>query len=600
MHSHTYLKVILTLLTASVIYFGIVGINAIDRLHRSNVELSEQLKNIRGVSVSETKSSGHGSAVVKRDTNIANLRYFDPAARFGGRMTQAINAEPPNFNTIICNEATAMSLASLCTAGLTARNWENPDVFEPMIAESWQISPDKKVFTIKLRRGVKYGDVTDPVTGKVHKDVEVTSHDFKFMVDVIKDENVNCSHLKSYYQDLEKVEIINDYEFKVYWRKPFYGAVACTLGLEPLPRHFFAPDGKFDGNAFNSDHLRNKMVVGAGAYQLEKWEKAKRIVFKRNKNYFGAQYGIAPPLDELHFEVISHPGTCFQALMSGKIDRLSLTPEQWIKRTGEKRFKEANLRKERYLVPQYTYIGYNQKNPLFQDRRVRNALTHLVDRKRICRDIYHQLAEVAVTPFFPESRFHNPKLKALEFSPQKAKKLLAEAGWRDSDGDGILDKDGRKFSFTMLQVASSTIQQKLMPLLKEEFAAAGIDMSIQVVEWSNYLQRLDKRSYDACCLGWSSNFDPDMYQVWHSSQTVPGGSNHISYCSKELDKLIEDMRMEFDSAKRIELAHKIGEIIHRDQPYTFLVWPYSLVAVSGKFNNLKVYPAGMEITPAYL
>ena len=601
MQSNTYLKVILTILTVSVIYLGIVGINAVDRLYRSNVELSEQLKNMKTpvtVPVQEKKLSIEKK--LSGNANIANYRYFDQSANFGGKMNRAISVEPPNLNTIICNEATAHVLSSLCTAGLAERNWENPDIFEPMIAESWQISPDRKVFTIKLKKGVKYNDFTDPVTGVHHRDVEVTSHDFKFTVDVRKDEKVNCAHLKSYYQDLEKIEVINDYEFKVYWRKPFYGAVAITLALQPLPRHFYAPDGKFDGEKFNSDHLRNKMVVGAGPYRLHKWEKAKKLVFKRNQNYFGTSYGIAPPLEELNFDIISLPGTRYQALISGRIDNMSLTPEQWIKRTPTAQFKAAKLRRERYLVPQYTYIGYNQKNPLFQDRLVRRALTHLVDRKRICRDIYHDLAEVAVTPFFPESRFADKNLKPWEYSPAKAKELLSRAGWKDVDGDGILEKDGRKFRFTMLQIASHPTQQKLMPLLKEEFAAAGIDMSIQVIEWSNYLQRLDNRSYDACCLGWASNFDPDMYQVWHSSQMVQGGSNHISYRNSELDRLIEDMRGEFDPAKRIELAHRIGRIMHEDQPYTFLVWPYSLVAVSDKFENLKVYPAGIETMPAYL
>lgn len=600
MRSGAYLKFILTLLTLSVIYFGIVGINAVDRLHRSNVELLKKLNDMPlAVRHAEVRFPENTSAKGPAG-NIANAKYFDPSARSGGRINMAINAEPPNLNPLTCNEASAAGFNALCSASLGARNWENPDVFEPMIAESWKISPDKKVFRIKLRRGVTFCDVTDPVTGREYKDVEVTARDFKFMVDVIKNKDVNCAHLRAYYQDLEKVEIINDYEFLVHWKKPFYGSVACTLDLSPLARHFYAPDGKFDPEKFNSDHLRSKMIVNCGPYMLDKWEKAKRLVFKRNPKYFGTRYGIAPPLDERVYEVISHPNTCFQALLSGKINMLGLTPEQWIKRTGTAEFTSGKLRKERYLLPQYTYIGYNQKNPLFQDRRVRNALTHLVDRERICRDIYHGLAEVAVTPFFPRSRFANPDLKPLKFDPQKAKQLLAEAGWRDSDGDGILDKDGKRFKFTMLQIATSSIQQKLMPLLKEEFAAAGIDMSIQVIEWSNYLQRLDRRSYDACCLGWSSNFDPDMYQVWHSSQMFQGGSNHISYADKELDKLIEEMRCEFDPAKRIELAHRIGEIFHRDQPYTFLVWPYSLSAVSAEYRNLKLYPAGLEVTPAWL
>ena len=599
MRSGFYLKFILTLLTAAVIYFGIVGINAVDRLHRVNVKLLEQLEKGTAEVQTQSKSPQVQNKQVSK-SNIANSRYFDPAARFGGRMAQSINAEPPNLNPVICNEATAATLLALCSAQLAERNWENPDIFEPMAAESWEISPDKKVFRIKLRQGMKYADITDPVTGKRHENVEITAHDFKFMVDVIKNKDVNSAHLKAYYQDLDKVEIINDYEFLVYWKKPFYGAVASTLGLTPLARHYYAPDGRFDGNAFNSDHKRNKLPVSSGAFMLGSWEKAQSITLKRNPNYFGAKYGISTPLDELRFDVISHPNTCFQALMSGRIDRLGLTPEQWIKRTNSAQFKAAKLRKEKYLIPQYTYIGYNQKNPLFADRRVRNALTLLVDRERICKDIYHDLAEIAVTPFFPRSRFADPALKPLPYSPEKAKKLLAEAGWRDTDGDGILDKDGKKFRFTMMQIATSSIQQRLMPLLKESFAAAGIDMSIQVIEWSNYISRLDARNYDACCLGWSSSFDPDMYQVWHSSQIAQGGSNHISYSNAELDRLIEEMRGEFDTEKRIALARKIGAILHRDQPYTFLMWPYSLVAVSGKFKNLNVYPGGMEITPSYL
>ena len=121
------------------------------------------------------------------------------------------------------------------------------------------------------------------------------------------------------------------------------------------------------------------------------------------------------------------------------------------------------------------------------------------------------------------------------------------SGYVDADGDGILEKDGRKFSFTMLQIATSSTQVRMMPLLKESFAAAGIDMKIQNVEWSVYLQRLNERTYDACCLAWTSPFDPDPYQVWHSSQAdAPTGSNHIGYKNPELDKLIEELRGTFD------------------------------------------------------
>ncbi|MBO5899947.1 MAG: hypothetical protein J6Q80_04355, partial [Lentisphaeria bacterium] len=182
MHPSAYLKFILTVLTLSVIYLGVVGINAVDRLHRSNIELLKKLENMPLEVKTGTVTSQEPSAV-PASGKIANAKYFDSSARRGGRINLAINAEPPNLNPLTCNEATASVFNSLCSASLGARNWENPDIFEPMIAESWEISPDKKVFRIKLRRGVKFCDVTDPVTGKEYKDVEVTASDFKFMVD---------------------------------------------------------------------------------------------------------------------------------------------------------------------------------------------------------------------------------------------------------------------------------------------------------------------------------------------------------------------------------------------------------------------------------
>ena len=270
-----------------------------------------------------------------------------------------------------------------------------------------------------------------------------------------------------------------------------------------------------------------------------------------------------------------------------------MLPDQYVKRTGTKEFKDGKLRKFEYLLPQYSYIGYNQKNPLFRDKRVRKALTLLTDRERIRKEIYHGLARTAVSPFMPDSTFAPADLKPLPFDPEKARELLREAGWRDIDGDGILEKDGRKFTFTMMQIASSSIQQRLMPMLKESFAKAGIDMKIRNVEWSVYIQNLNSRNYDVCCLGWSSSFDPDLYQVWHSSQIAGEGSNHISFSNPELDRLLEEMQTCFELPKRIRIAHKIARLLHDEQPYTFLFFPKSLTALSGRYKNVQLFPVGL-------
>ena len=592
MNGSFYLKFILTVLTISVIFLGYLGISALDRLHRVNVRLLEKIE--KGEFVRTAPEKQKVSAEKKISSNIANLQFFDKNAVPGGRLIRAIEAEPPNLNPIVCNEATASQMYALCSVSLAARNWENPEEFLPMLAESWSISKDHKKYHIKLRRGALWQRYTDPVSGKEVPPREITAEDFKFFIDVIRNPQVNCAPLRVYYQDLDKVEILSPYEFTVTWKKAFFGSMSSTLGLSPLPRHFYLKEGKkFDGSAFNDDHIRNKMIVGCGPYRLVRWEKDRRLLFERNPDYFGNAYGIAPSLEYLVFEVIKHPNTRFQALGGKKIDQLGLTPDQWVRRADVPMFKNGSVRRLKYLLPSYTYIGYNQKNPLFRDKRVRRALTMLIDREKIRKDIYFDLAENVNGPFFPGSSYYNKNIKNLPYSPESARKLLAQAGWRDSDKDGILDKNGEKFTFTMLQIATSSIQQKMMPMIKESFAAAGIDMKIQNVEWSVYIRRLEERRYDACCLGWMSNFDPDMYQIWHSSQRSSGGSNHIGYANAELDKLIIKMRETFDMPERIRLAHRISEILHEDQPYTFLFCPYSLVALSSRYRNVRIYPSGL-------
>ncbi len=593
MNNSGYLKFILTVLTAVTACFGYLGIEALDRVRESNLRILEKLDRL---AVRPAAAAAHPAEVARSGTpEIANREFFAPDAEPGGRLIQATVADAANLNALINNDAAVSGFNALCSAALAERNYARPAEFQPMLAESWEISPDHLRYRIKLRRGVLWHDFTDPVTGKEHRDVEVTAHDFKFYIDVIQNPDVNCGPLRVYYQDLESVTILNDYEFEVKWKSEYYGSLACTLGLTPLPRHFYhAYEGAFDGKRFNDDHQRNRMIVGCGPYKFLRWEKDKRLIFQRNERYFGQASGIAPALEYLVFELIKHPNTRFQALLGGSLDMLDLTPEQWVQRGNEPAFQAGKLKKYHYLLSQYTYIGYNLRNPLFQDKRVRQALTMLIDREKIRKDMYFDLAEIVAGPYLPNSPYHDPAQKPWPFDPERAKRLLAEAGWRDSDGDGILEKDGRKFVFTMLQIATSSIQARMMPLIKESLAAAGIDMKIQNIEWSVYIQRLEEKNFEACCLGWSSPLDSDPYQLWHSSQAeIPGSSNHIGFVNPEVDAVIEELRRTFDMKKRIELSRWLERVLHEEQPYTFLFAPYALVALAERYRNVRVFPYGI-------
>ena len=532
----------------------------------------------------------------RKSGTFANAKHFVPGAPVRGALRESITSDPPSLNPLINNEATASGIYSLCMASLAERDLDRPDgEFLPMMAESWSVSPDHLVYRIRLRKGIMWNDYTDPATGEKVPAKEVKAEDFRFFLDVVRDESVNCAPLRSYYQDLAGIEVVNEYEFVVRWKKPFYGSLSATLGMSPLPKHYFHNyPGKFDGKRFNDDHKRNAFIVGCGPYRFDRWEKNRRIVLRRNENYFGIDYGAAPAVETRVFEVIKLPGTRFQEFTAGKLDMLSLTPDQWMNQKDHRLFASGKAARYKYPALAYSYIGYNQKNPLFRDRRVRRALTMLVDRERIIRDIMNNLATPIKGPFPVLSRYGDPALKPLPFDPAQAKKLLAEAGWRDTDGDGILDKDGKKFSFTILQVAGHPTQMRMFPMIKESFAAAGIDMNIQALEWSVYLERLNSRDYDACSLGWSTSFDPDPYQVWHSQGIAPPGSNHICYSNPELDKLIEKLRGTFDPKERIRISRGIERIIHEDQPYTFLYAPFSLVALRTHYGNVKLFPGGLE------
>ncbi len=594
-----YTNIILTLLFAAIVVMGIAVVNSNDRMYFASQKVlteMEKLKNIPQTAVVRVAE--------KRTAQIpaANAEYFAADAPQGGKLVRPISADTANLNVIINNDAYASEFYALCNSALAERNYGKPEEFQPMLAESWRISEDKQSYLIKLRPGIFWQSYIDPDTAEEVAPVPLTTADFKFFTDVVRNKDVNASVLRVYYQDLDRIEIIDDLTMIVRWKTPKYGNLSSTLTMMPLPKHFYCDrDGRFDGKKFNNDHKRNRMIVGCGAYRFVRWDKNARLVFERNENYWGKDYGIMPPLKTLVFEFIQHPNTRYQALLANRIDQASLTPDQWSVKSNSDEFKKASLRKYHYLSSSYFYIGYNLKNPLFQDKRVRQALTMLVDRDRIIRDIYRKEAETVIGPFAPNSAYYDKSIKPWPYDIERAAKQLAECGWRDIDNDGILEKDGRKFVFSILAVASHPIQEKMLPLIKESMAKAGIDMKIQTVEWSVYVQRLQTRDFEVCTLGWTSPIDPEPYQIWHSSQAdIEGSSNHISFKNKKADELIEKLQYTFDMSERIRIAREFQRLIHDEQPYTFLFVPYALNAVSERYRNFRQFPQGAPSDIWYL
>jgi len=525
---------------------------------------------------------------------FANEDLRDPKAVDGDAIVSVTSTVTPNMNNIVNNDGTVAGFWGLANDSCAERNYAEPTRFEPKLATHWEISEDKKVYTIHLRKGVLWHDATDPVTGARYRDVEVAAEDFKFFADVIMNPKIPCDPIRSYFKDLDRIEVVDRYTFKVHWKKRYFLSKSLSLGLSPLPKHFYRFDPNDPDKGFTENHERNRMIVGCGPWIFEKPIPGKQYSFRRNEKYYGPK----PYLKRRIVKIIQEPNARLQALRKGEIDTMGLRPNQWLDQTNDEKF-EAKWRKIKYSGRFYNYIGYNMRRELFKDRRVRLALTHLVNRERIRDEVYRGLARIQTGNFWIESPYYDHSVKPWPFDIEKAKKLLAEAGWRDTDGDGVLDKDGKKFEFVFSCITQPPEYLRIAEIMAQDCKKAGIRVTINPYEWSVYLKRIEEKNFDAVSLGWGMGYESDPYQLWHSSHVNnPRTSNHCGFANAEADRIIEEGRREFDIEKRIALYRRFHRLLHEEQPYTFLMAPYTLTAIDRRFRNVKVYPLGLY-TDAY-
>lgn len=552
-----------------------------------------------------------------------NLR--DPNAETGGSMITRTQALPGNLNYLVNNEATVGTLWGLLCDTLAERNSDDNTKYEPKMAKSWTVTDDGLEYAITLRDNAYWQKYTDPVTGLEVPAKKVTSDDFLFFWEAIQNLRIPAEALRTYYEDLAGIEIIDDHNFIVRWKHPYSMSESFTLGLQPLPRHYYRPDPSWDDEKFANEFIaspRNQWIVGTGPYKLVKWDKNSEVIMDADENYFGPK----PYITTRRLRLIPDNSVSFLEFKRGDIDVYGLQPAQWLEETPEpdfqlvtpeietanadslawdKRKKAGELpenykfEKIQYVSQSYSYVGYNLQRPLFKDREVRTALTHLIDRERILSEVYLGLGEIISGPFISKSPYYNHDVAPLPFDVEKATQILKENGWEDTDGDGILDKDydgsGKRkpFQFTFIIPSSSTTTRKTAAIMEQDFLKAKIKMDIKPIEWSVYTQLLEQRDFDVCSLGWVGSIEGDPYQIWHSSgASRKGSSNHIGYNSPEADKLIEEGRRTINKEKRYEIYRKLHKVIADDQPYTFLVAPTATIAQSKKFRNALVYKNG--------
>ena len=385
------------------------------------------------------------------------------------------------------------------------------------------------------------------------------------------------------YKQVEEAKVLDDYTFQVRYKKPFAPALASWGILPILPKHLL------EGKDITKSELA-RHPIGTGPYKFVKWITGDRIILESNHEYFEGR----PYIDRYIYRIIPDQSTMFLELKSLGIDMMGLTPIQYRRQTNTEFFRRY-FKKYRYLSFSYTYLGYNLRDPKFQDKRVRQAISYAINKQEIIDGVLLGLGEIATGPYKPGTWVYNPRVKRYKYNPEKAKELLKEAGWEDRDGDGILDKDGVPFRFTILTNQGNERRRKTAEIIQKRLKEIGIDVKIRLIEWSTLINEfIDKRRFEAVILGWTIGQDPDVYDIWHSSKTGYKELNFISFRNKRVDELLEKARRTFDREERKRYYFEFQEILAEEQPYTFLYVPDALPIVSSRFRGIKPAPAGIS------
>ncbi len=461
-----------------------------------------------------------------------------------------------------------------------------PDAALARLAAAEHVQPAEAnpVIVFALRRGVRF-----------HDGREFTSRDVQFTYETIVDPK-NLSPRVPDYEPAKTVDTPDRYTVRVTYKRLFQpGFESWSMGILPehlLNRERLAAEARAAGKDPAKFSVRdasfNRRPVGTGAYRFAEWKTDQFIRLVRNDDYWEG----APNFREYLIRVIPDLLTTELAFYAGTADVYGALPHQVARLRDDPRLHAVQR-----LALGYTYIGYNMRRPIFQDVRVRTALGMAIDVDQIIRYVLYGQGERTTGPFPRQVPYYDPDVKPLPYDPEAAARLLAEAGWR-RNAEGILEKDGKPLAFTLITNTGNEERKAIMVIAQNAWRRLGIKVDTLELEWAVFIyQRVDKGDFDALVLGWSMDLNPDIFQLFHSSQTEQFQLNFVGYRNPKADDLMIRIRREYDDARQTAMARELHRLIAHDQPYTFLYVRRVLSLMDGKI--VRVVP-GPDGKPRYL
>lgn len=467
----------------------------------------------------------------------------------------------------------------------------------------------------------------------------VTSHDFKFYYDAVmnpSNQAPGALALRNFYEDIKEFEIVDNLTFVVRWKtkeveldgkkemRPKYLSKEWTGSLRPLASFVYQyfPDGKKiiendqDPDTYRknsvwaqnfAEHWAKNIIPSCGSWLFD-GKSDQQINFKRNPDFYDP---LAVLVEASETEFKDSPDGIWLNFKSNKTDTYTLMPEkvleynQFLKSSvyQEQEKNGSAIKSLQYLQRAYFYIGWNEAGPYFNNKKVRQAMTMAIDRKRIIREYLNGMGEEITGTFFKYSPSYDASIIPLPFDPLQARRLLEQEGWYDSQGTGTIGKqiDGKyvPFRFTLTYFVKNSLGKAICEYIATALKEIGIACSLKGVDMADLSSDLEDKNFDAIFMGWGLGTPPeDPKQVWHSSGAkAKGSSNSIGFSNEEIDKIIDRLAYEYDPKKRVELYHKFDQILYDEQPYTFLYCPKRTLLYREYVQNVFIPSQRQDLIP---
>ncbi len=586
-----------------------------EELRDSQAQLGEVLTSLariqqqldRGVAVSSAPAASGGAAPApiswtREGAEVSTTGPWDYTTdpfdqegfRAGGEFAEIFEGQPSKMTPYLYADVYGRRINDVVCESL---GWYDPKSLEMRgrLAEAWQYDPSGMWLRVKLRENARFSTGA-PVLAE---DVRWTFHELLF------NPEIEAERFRSVYNAIDRVEVIGDaatskiVEFA--FKEPRFDNLNQAFGFKILPKSVYEPWIESPATFNQSTGL----IVGSGPFKLERvdpddqWAPPQDVVLVRNELYWGPR----SPLGTLRFKTIQDSLARLTGFESGEGDMMRPTAAQFEIKAQDSLFTERFDAKQWYnMQGGYAFIAWQcgprngGRTPPFSDKRVRQAMTMLIDRDRIIRDIGKSLVRPATGPFLSSTPQSNKTIEPWPHDPARAAALLAEAGWTDRDGDGVLENEaGDEFTFELKfgQGSESTLQ--MATYMQQALAESGIRMELAPIDWSVLQSTLNARDFDAITFAWSASApESDPEQIWHSKSIDNQGDNFIQWASAEADRWIETGRRTLDDDERMKAWHNLHAVLHEEQPYTFTYEMPWLRFTTKRSHNLQEYPSGLE------